>query len=550
MIQIGDNLDDGGTSQFDVAIVGAGAMGIAVATRIEGRAGRVALIEAGGRRFNYREAQDYLRAEEVGTHYPTELYRRRMLGGTTSVWGGRCIPLDPEDLLANPSRSGWPISFTDLSTYFPDANRFLDAGEADFFASGALPSRSILLNATSDLDIDRIERFSKPTDVWIKYKEQLSRSSAISVISGAACVEILVDDDGRCVTGLKLKTPSNRNHTILAPIVVLACGGLETPRLLLVSRHRRSCGIGNEHDVVGRYYMSHVGGNIGKLQFAKPEMASAFDYGMTVDGIYGRRLIQLCSKLRQRDNICNIVFRPSIPTITDPTHGDPVLSAMFLVKRLIVSEYARRFGDDHATLSLWMRHVMNVGSGTPQMLAFGIDWMFRRVLASRKLPSVFLYRSDGTYPLESNIEQLPNADSRVLLGSQTDPFGVPRLIVRWCTREDEVNTIGRAYRALRDAVLASGLGTVILEPNMEDLIRASLASPQGGHHIGTARMGENSNSSVVDTNCEVWSTHGLFLAGSAVFPTSGFANPTLSAVALSLRLADYIVGRRTREGNG
>ena len=121
MICSGEALADGGTTQTEVAIVGAGAIGVALAVRLAGRVGRIALIEAGGSRFKPAHQLSFFRAEQIDDprHTPTELYRRRMLGGTTSVWGGRCIPFDPEDFASACGRPGWPITFAEFyCTYF------------------------------------------------------------------------------------------------------------------------------------------------------------------------------------------------------------------------------------------------------------------------------------------------------------------------------------------------------------------------------------------------------------------------------------------------
>ena len=136
-----------------------------------------------------------------------------------------------------------------------------------------------------------------------------------------------------------------------------------------------------------------------------------------------------------------------------------------------------------------------------------------------------------------------------MLGSDTDSLGMPRLVVQWRFRDTELDAVCRAYRVLASAVAKSGLGEVQLDPELPDSVRRALV-PQGGHHIGTARMGADVSAGVVDTNCEVWGTRGLFVAGAAVLPTSGFANPTLTALALAFRLADYLVRRRTARLKG
>lgn len=550
MICAGDSLPEGGATEVEVAIVGAGPVGMAVAMRLAGRIGRIALIEAGGAQPAHN--LEFFKAAQINDsrHQPTELNRRRMLGGTTSIWGGRCTPFDPEDFAPTRARPGWPIAFTEMDAHVAAALEFFEAGRPDYSATSALPQHPVSLDpSASDLVVDRIERFSKPTHVWQKWGPTLARSRDVRVIHGATCTNVVTNADGTCAMGLELKATSNRSHKIIAPTVVLACAGLETPRLLLASRGSRSCGLGNEHDLVGRYYMAHLASdarNVGALRFATAETARAFDFDITPDGVYGRRMILLSPAARQREGLGNIVFRPSRPAIDDASHHDPVLSAMFLARRLMIpAEYMRSFAVEAGVSPglMWRGHVANIVAGLPKLCGFGVDWLRRRVFAARKLPSVFLYRTDGTYPLEFNAEHMPNPESRVLLGGETDPFGVPRLVVQWQMRDSELAWICQAYRVLAAAVAKSGLGDVELDPDLPSAVQRTLV-PQGGVHSGTVRMGADPRSGVVDQNGEVWGTHGLFVAGTATFPTSGFASQTLTAVALAFRLAEHLIQRR------
>jgi choline dehydrogenase-like flavoprotein len=552
MIRSGETLADGGTTQAEVAIVGAGPIGVAIAIRLAGRAGRIVLIEAGGTQFKPADNLNYFRAERVDDtrHVPTELYRRRMLGGTSSVWGGRCIPFDLEDFAPTPDRHGWPIAFAEFEAYVADALDFLDAGPPDFSATGALPNHPVPSGSYSnDLVLDRVERYSKPTNAWRKWRDHLARSRDVTVIYGATCTEVLTDVEGTRVVALELRTVSQRRHKVVAGTIVLACGGLETPRLLLASRRTHSRGLGNGRDLVGRFYMAHLvssAENAGILRFAEPATARAFDFNKTIDGAYSRRMILLSPEARRREGLPNIVFRPNRPPIDKASHRDSVLSTMFLVRSLLIpAEYARSLiaKPQFPIIQSWRQHVGNIVADVPGLTQFSSKWLMQRVLAKRKLPSVFLYRRDGKYPLEFNAEQMPSWDSRVTIGSETDSLGMPRLVVQWRYRNAEPDAICRAYRVLASAVALSGLGEVELEPDLLASVQRVLV-PQGGHHIGTVRMGDDASSGVVDPNGEVWGCRGLFVAGTAILPTSGFANPTLTAVALAFRLAKYLVLRR------
>ena len=489
MIRHGESLPKDESMEVDVAIIGAGPVGLAIATRLMGRVGRIALIEAGGAHFEPTQNLEFFKAAEIddSRHLPTELNRRRMLGGTTSVWGGRCIPFDPEDFAPALERPGWPIAFTDVDAHIAKALEFLDAGKPAFRATSALPAPRLSLEE-GDLVVDRIERYSKPTNVWRKWRSTLTQSRDVTVIYGTTCTSVITNAEGSRAIAIELKTAPGQSYRIRASTIVLACGGLETPRLMLASRASHPCGLGNEHDLVGRFYMTHLvsdARNVGTLQFASPAMAHAFDFTKTSDGIYGRRMLLISPVARQRERLGNIVFRPTRPPIDDPSHGDPVLSAMFLARKLLIpAEYMRSLavGPAVSPAFRWRAHVANIAPRLPGLLGFSLDWLRRRVLATRKLPSVFLYRTDGTYPLEFNAEQMPNPQSRVLLGDETDSFGMPRLIVRWQIHDSELAWICRAYQVMAAATTRAGLGIVRLEFRFTGRCKTCTSAPRGTSH--------------------------------------------------------------------
>ena len=215
--------------EVEVAIVGAGPVGLAVATRLMGRVGRIALIEAGGAKFEPAQSFEFFRAAEINDcrHLPTELNRRRMLGGTTSVWGGRCIPFDADDFAPALGRPGWPIAFADVEAQLAEALEFLDAGKPEFRAASTLLGGSL---DKGDLVVDRIERYSKPTNAWRKWGPKLAQSQDVTVIYGTTCTSVITNTDGSHAIGIEVKTAPGQSKKIRASTVVLACGGLETPQ--------------------------------------------------------------------------------------------------------------------------------------------------------------------------------------------------------------------------------------------------------------------------------------------------------------------------------
>lgn len=543
------------TIAADVAIVGAGAAGIALALELSAAGLTVVMTEAGGRKFS-RESQDFYTAEAVDpeSHDQVNLFRRRVFGGSTTVWGGRCIPFDPIDFEDRPwiAHGTWPITYEEYARYLPRALDYLQAGPPEFAAERALPGEPAPLAPgvnSPDVVLNRIERFSLPINCAAAYGDRLASSDRITVLLHAPVEAVLTEEAGVVVAGVRVRPAADiRPITVRAKYVILAAGGLEVPRLLLMSNADKPQGLGNDRDLVGRFYQCHIEGEFGAIRFTKPADQVRQDYQRSPQGVYCRRFIWLSPEAQRTHQLAGLVMRPFHSNIVDPGHRHPVLSAMYLVKNHIVPEYARKLtlqedqkrrelGDD--PVRFWSGHLRNIVLGSPRLAGFSIDWARRRVFAKRKLPSVVLKDPRETYPIEINAEQEPNRDSRVLLGQERDALGLPRLRIEWRTSEADHLRMIAGMKRVQAALNASD--QVHYSLGEEDLERAmGNQVPVGGHYIGTARMAASPAEGVCDANCEVFGTKHLFLAGAAVFSTSGFANPTLTLTALALRLADHI----------
>jgi choline dehydrogenase-like flavoprotein len=183
--------------------------------------------------------------------------------------------------------------------------------------------------------------------------------------------------------------------------------------------------------------------------------------------------------------------------------------------------------------------VRNVVTGLPQLAKFAGDWLFKMKVARRKLPYTLVPNADGSFPLEFNSEQTPVSSNRVTMTQQVDRHGLRRVHLAWRLCQNDVDSAYRGILVLRDAINKGAAARLLFdEEELRDRIGRS--TPLGGHHIGTARMASTERSGVVGPDCVVFGLSNLFIASSAVFPTSGQANPTLTIVALALRLAKRI----------
>ncbi|HYD77137.1 GMC family oxidoreductase [Ramlibacter sp.] len=548
MIESANAVPRGTVLAADVCVVGAGAAGIPLALSLSGRGLSVLLLEA-GERTRDGKAQAHYEGEvaDERLHSPLHRYRLRGLGGSTSLWGGRCMPFDPIDFEARPwvPDSGWPISYEGLLPYYARANTWAEAGRFAYDARTALPGVPPLF-AEFDSDIVRtegLERFSCPTDFGVRYRKRLEVAPDVRVLAGAHCTAIRLEPDGDSVRALDVATLAGNRFQVAARAVVLATGGLETARLLLHSDDVSPRGVGNAHDVVGRYYQCHIAGNVGTLTVFGTTANVRHGYEMAADGVYCRRRITIAAEQQRRHGLLNAVARLHFPKITDPAHRSGVLSGLLLAKGLISYEYGKRLRDTRPlTAQEWLRHVLNVVRDPGDTAAFLAHWLRHRTLAQRKFPSVILRNRSNRFSLEVQGEQQPMAGSRVQLTPSVDALGMRRLRVDWRYGRGDIESIARTLDLVAAELARTGVGRFEYDPATleQDLMRYGA---YGGHHIGTARMGTDPRTSVVDADCKLHGVDNLYVAGSAVFPTSSQANPTLTIVALSLRLADRLARR-------
>ena len=544
MILDAETLEHGASLEADLCIIGAGAAGISLALQFLNGPARVILVEAGQRIPD--AASQALYAGEVADpalHSPPDTYRQRQFGGSTTLWGGRCMPLDPIDFRARSwmPNSGWPIGPETLAPWYPPANKLCEAGEYDYDARTAMPGgmKPMIAGFTpADFSAEGIERFSLPTNFGARYGHRLEASPHVKVLMGTSCTGIECSADGTTVQTLRLRTLSGRDATIAATRVVLATGGLEVPRLLLAARgpgHEN--GLGNAHDLVGRYYMCHIAGTSGRLRLNLPRGAVQHGYEVAWDGTYIRRRLSLTPEAQERLGVGNAVMRLHFPRIPDPSHGSSVLSGLYLMRWLLPYEYRKRLaGTEGEGVGPTLRHLRNMVSDPFSAMDFAWTMLRKRKLSARKFPSIIVRPPGNVFSLDFHGEQEPNPDSRVTLANSQDALGMPRLRVDWRWAAGDLRTAEATYGLLATELAKWGKGSLDFDPKeiAHDMLRDGA---YGGHHIGTARLSASPTTGVVDADCRVHGMHNLWVASAAVFPTSSQANPTLTIVALALRMA-------------
>jgi choline dehydrogenase-like flavoprotein len=536
-------LDSQGTGDFsaDLVIVGAGAAGITLARQFANTRTSVLLLESGGLERDEAQ-QDLYKGSLTGVQaLPLHVSRLRYFGGSTNHWGGWSRPLETEDFASRPDwpESGWPITRATLDAYYPAASQLVQLGPTAFDDLGFWQQQKggAQLRALP-LQTDRLRtslfQVSPPTRFGERFRQELEAASNVKVLLGANVLELLpgkqATGSGKRIGGLVVTNDAGRHIKISGKEFVLAVGGIETPRILLSSTQLHANGTGNEHDLVGRYFQDHpwlTSSAVVRYGSASTLPTNWPLYFDTTE-LAGAKVFGALTPDRKRAIEAGIgAFRLWLRPNSVSTQGMDALRQTYGELR------AGKLPD---------RLAEQVGS----VLA---DW---DVIANNVYKTAFKRQKDlldvGTgkilgASIDLNFEQRPRFDSRVSLGKSEDRFGVRRVVVDWRLGDDDRHTASTALQWAAEAFGQIGLGRIRITTDLQKGKPWPEEMTGSSHHMGTARMAAAPERGVVNADCRVHSVDNLYIAGSAVFPTSGYANPTLTIVALALRLSDHLKGK-------
>lgn len=519
MIQDARQLPDGAEIQTDLCIIGAGPAGLSIATTLARSGRELCLVESGGWEPD-AATQSLAAGENAGLpYYPLDANRQRCIGGTLRLWAGWCRPLDPLDLQARDwvPESGWPLEAGDLDSYYLRAHALLHLDPAVYdleFWEKILRTPS--LSFPTDELVTRVYRLAETGVLLATSGAFLVSAPNVRLLTHGNAMEFRTDSTGGRVDGLRAGCLNGRRFRVRARQYVLATGAIENARLLLLSDRGHPNGLGNAFDQVGRNFMEHLHFQSGGIRLADPASFPG--------PLYFRSSL--------RDTIARIF--PTPPTmrreriLNSCTMLEPILPG--LPFRVLHQLEKWMFAADRvAVRSRIATHLVRRYAGRAAAAAF------------RQGNPLLSTRAPGTLLFAHTLEQAPNADSRVTLGSGLDALGMRRARLDWKTTDLDRHTARRIRDLVTEGFLRAGLGTAL--PANQDPETGWPPEPlQGsrGHHMGTTRMHPDPKHGVVDADCRVHGVDNLFIAGSSVFPTSGAGTPTLTILALALRLADHL----------
>jgi choline dehydrogenase-like flavoprotein len=531
--------------QADLCVIGAGPAGIAIARAFAGTSVRVCLVESGGLAGEDRSQGLYEGTAHGGAPFDMAHSRMRVFGGSCTLWGGGCIPLADTDMAPRDwvPDSGWPLRYADLAPWYTKARDFCQIDPAHAFGPGQFDGPAP--RKPLDLDPDALVNLlfaRSPILFGEAYRDEMRASPNITVLLHANLMELEANVAGTAVVKARIGGLTGRRGHVHARHFVLAAGGIENARLLLLSDSVASHGLGNDRDLVGRYFMDHPRGTLGTVRSQTPDRLTR-PYERTIGKVRApvAAEIGMAHSAQQRHRVLNGRVHPFAVEGAVP-QGIRAL-------RNVRAALRPPTRDEGALLEARLSAAMQNGPSSAAAVAVAPNLAVNAVRLGLHIGDVLravAQRVSDKPTVQSErvelvgfFEQAPNRDSRITLGDTHDALGLRRVNVDWRLTELDRYT----YRTLTDLAgkpLAEACGgSFEAAPWASD----ATATPEvfgTAHHMGTTRMSTDPSTGVVNTDGTVHGVHNLHIAGSSVFPTSGWAFPTFTLIALSLRLAEHL----------
>ncbi len=522
MIRDAADLAEGQELRAPVCVIGAGPAGITLALELAERGVHVLLLEGGGLDPTAESQELYegvLSGAPMGTEdAPVGLTdtHLRYLGGTSNHWSGFCRPFQPIDFERRSylERSGWPISRADLDPYYDRAREYLSLPTDRFDPGWWQEHHGLGAPILDSARVGTVVYQVSPVRFGTRFRGQLEDNDRIELHLNATVVQLRTDG-GDSIRRIECRSLDGVPFTVSSEVVVVALGGVETPRLLLASTSDRPAGLGNENDLVGRYFSDHLNAIAATALFTQP----------------GAELRELFSG-REMDGL-----------------GADFVGALHV---LLLSDATL---EDRGLLGLELRGWIDPFS-TAEAIAQGADGPdeIEAVDPSNvgALMSARGTAASGAGLMAVLAEQELNPASRVSLLPGRDRLGLQTVEVHWAHTDLDRRSILAGLEMIAGELGAAGQGRLRITPGNyeiredEVVVNPAAADPDGFHlgvgfhHMCTTRMSGSPTEGVVDADLRVHSVPNLYVASSAAFGTPGAGTPTFTILALAIRLADHL----------
>lgn len=500
-----------------IVIVGSGVVGLYLAKLLSEQGHHVVVVEVGNTKLALIEKS----FTSVGrNHNGIHNGRSHSLGGTSNLWGGQLVEFKPSDIDGGDGsfHQGWPISYEEVARHYKTT--FQRLGIPEKFQQDEHVWKSVAGKVPAiggDIQIFLTRWLSVPK-LAVLYKNAIRYSSNLQILVNHQVCGFCGADG--IITGVRVQTPQGKQEVIAAATVVVVAGAIETNRLLLAAAVDKSweCPWRNNR-MLGRYFQDHLAGKVGIIH---PINRKSLNF------LFGTIYSQ------------GMKFQPKIRL------SDARLESTQLPKTLGAIQFESSISENLNYLkqflkaAIYSRKINNIKDLLKHAAACARH-LPRLAMAYLRYHRIFS-PNHSTVMLMIQTEQVPLADSKITIDpNKVDSAGVPYAVLDWRIDGCELQSIREFLLAVRDTLLSSGIGRLEIDPRILAEDPSFLASLRDANHAaGGCIMGRTPKDGVVDGDLKVFGTKNLFVAGTAVFPSSSDANVAFTAMALATRLAERL----------
>lgn len=506
--------EDATSYDADLCIIGGGIAAYTLLSALSDSSMRVIVVERGGMKPG--PSQEFEKTCHVSGHSFTGHLEGRYfgLGGTSEYWGGQALPLEEFDLAKKEwiDFSGWPIKIEDILPYYPDAEKLFQVDPVAY-TTDVFKLRSLAPVPWNQSMIKlHFSKWSPRPNFKPNLIDAYSSSAKTDILLNAVVSSLAYDSEKKEVTHIHIQSHTGKKGTIMAKSYVLAAGGIENARILQVSSTLP------ENKWIGRMFQDHPTAQVATIH--PTDMLSLqryFGYFFKGRTRCLPRLSLTAEAQKEKQILAATAFIQFLPKE----------GSLFEAMKPVYREMSRLKVPSYANLKTLFRGLHNIGEIIPMLKAY---WGSRYMYVPNSIPRLTIM-----------LEQSPAADSTVGLSSALDAYGIPVADIHWRIPDITIDTLKEFCTMLEAEFSRLSLGRIEWDAwvNQDnETIKTHLIDAY--HHMGTTRMSPSDASGVVNENCRMHGVQNLYIAGSSVFPTSGHSNPTLTFMALALRLSQHL----------